>query len=305
MSTTFLGKTEIAIRGRFCKIAKLRHEWCEFVPEPLETIRQLRKQKCGADVFTFAHDIYDTQPAYSFRKEFATAAILKVTTYEKWWNETLNFKVRNKVKKAQKIGVELRLEKLSDEFAKGVEVIYNESPIRQGKKFWHYGKTWQDIRADLSTFEDNCTFIGAYHQGELIGFAKLYHGKDLLRTVHIIARLSQRDKPVMDLLIAKSVELCEQRRISHLQYGSWSRGGLGDFKIKHGFEEVRTPRYFAPLNLKGALMLKFNLHQPLRQRLPETWVDRLVAFRRDWNARWYGTKESPRKELAPERPVSA
>ena len=105
-------------------------------------------------------------------------------------HEELDFKARNKIRKAQKIGVELRLTSLDDDLVRGVKSIYDESPLRQGRKFWHYGKSLDVIKNDLSSFPERTCFVGAYHRDELIGFMKLYEGNNILRTVHIIAKLS-------------------------------------------------------------------------------------------------------------------
>ena len=282
-----INNKEISVSGRLFRIAKLRHEWCDFLDEPTDAISEMRRGRPIADVFTFVRDIGDKRPDYSFRKEAATAAVLTITNYEAWWTG-LDFKARNKARKAQKSGVELRLAELNDDFAKGVEAIYNETPLRQGRKFYHYGKSFNAIKEELSSFSDRTCLVGAYHQGELVGFVKLFQGNNVLRTVHIIAKLSHRDKAVMDALIAKSVEICDQKKIQHLHYGSWTDGGVGTFRTKHGFAPVDTPRYFVPLTLRGKLMLKLNLHQPIRDRLPKGWIEPMMGLRAKWNSLRFG-----------------
>jgi hypothetical protein len=130
--------------------------------------------------------------------------------------------------------------------------------------------------------------MGAYVRGEMIGFAKLFHGNNILRTVHIISKLSERDKPVQDALIARAVQICEEKNVSYLQYGSWSRGGLGAFKVKRGFVKLDYPRYYVPLTYRGKLVLQFRLHHGLKDRLPERWIASLVALRTSWNNFRYG-----------------
>src|SRR6267143_931857 len=282
-----VGKTELAVTGRFFRTARLRHEWFEFLENPPAMVKRIQQGPPVADVFTFLQEVQNGHSDYQFHKEMDGAAVLKVTTREEWW-KNLDFKVRNKARKAQKSGVELRPAELTDDFVRGVESIYNESPLRQRKKFWHYGKGFAQIKEDLSSFPDCTFFIGAYHRDELIGFVKLFQGNDILRTVHIIAKLSHRDKPVQDALIAKAVAACEERKISRLHYGDWSRGGLGAFKIKHGFERVDFARYFVPLTAWGKLLLQLNLHHPIEDRLPERWIRNLTALRAKWNSLRYG-----------------
>lgn len=264
-------------------MAKLRHEWCDFFEDPPASIQKLR-QSATIDVFTFISEIGTESAAYPYQKENTGMAVLTIKNYEHWWTEVLDFKVRNKVRKSAKSGVELRMVSLNDDFVRGVESIYNESPIRQGRKFFHYGKGFDAIKEELSSFSDRTCLVGAYFQGELIGFMKLFEGKDVLRTIHIIAKLSHREKPVMDGLIAKAVELCEQKKIQHLHYGSWTDGGVGVFRVKHGFVQMDVPRYYVPLNWRGGLMLKLNLHRPMRNRLPKSWVEFMLKVRTKWNS---------------------
>ncbi len=203
---------ELSISGRTVRIAKLRHEWFEFLENPMPTVQALHKKDNRADLFTFLQDLNDRQPQYPFYREAASAAVLPVTTYEVWW-QSLDPRVRNKIRKAQKGGVEFRDVVLNEEFAQAVQVIYSESPIRQGRKFWHFGQSAASIHEELSSLFGRCHFVGAYWRNELIGFAKLFHGNNILRTVHIIGKLAQRDKPVQDGLIARAVEICEEQGI--------------------------------------------------------------------------------------------
>jgi hypothetical protein len=246
-----------------------------------------------ADLFTFVRDICDGPVTHPFHTESASLAVLMITTYQKWWDE-MGFKARNKVRKGQKSGVEFRVVQLSDDFAKGVESIYNETPVKQGRRFYHYGKSAKEIKEELSSFLDRCLFVGAYYHNELVGFMKLFRGRNVLRTIHIIAKVSNRDKCVMDAMIAKAVELCDHNKVEYLHYGSWSEGGVGDFRAKHGFQRVEVPRYFVPLTTRGKLMLKLRLHRPIRDRLPKSLVRPLIDFRTKLNSIRY----RPRKALA-------
>jgi hypothetical protein len=276
-----IDEIEFTVTGRLFRTARLRHEWCEFLDNPSVTIETLHRKGTKVDLVTFLHEAYDKPAIYPFHQEPAGASVLSIKTYDDWWNN-LHFKVRNKIRKAQKSGVELRLATLDDDFAHGVEAIYNESPIRQGRTFYHYGKKAAAIKEELSSFMDRSLLIGAYYRGELIGFMKLYRGVNILRTVHILAKTNHRDKSVMDALIAKAVELCDQFKISHLQYGSWTDGGVGAFRAKHGFVRIDFPRYFVPLSLRGRLMLKLKLHRPMRDFLPEPLTRSMIGVRTRW-----------------------
>ena len=51
--------------------------------------------------------------------------------------------------------------------------IYNQSPVRRGKPFWHYGKDFETVKQQFSRFIHREYMIGAYIKDELIGFMML------------------------------------------------------------------------------------------------------------------------------------
>ena len=282
MSTSAKSK-EIVVRGGWCKTAALRHEWCEFLDYAPQDIERFRERGLAADLFTFIDDVGTNPGGYDYHHEAMSVAALPVTTYEKWWDE-IGFKPRNKIRKAQKSGVEVRSVELSDDFARGVEAIYNESPIRQGRRFFHFGKKAPAIKEELTSFLDQSILVGAYFKGELIGFMKLFPGAHVLRTIHIIAKLAHREKCAMDILIAKAVELCAERKLSYVQYGSWTDGGVGAFRGKHGFERLEVRRYYVPLTWKGHLLLQLQFHRPVRDRIPSDLLAPVLNLRNRWTA---------------------
>jgi hypothetical protein len=275
--------TELTIHGRLCRTIRLRHEGFEFVAHPPEFIRQLRLARPRADIFIFLKDVYGDAADLPFHHEAEHTAIVSVASYEAWWN-ALDFKVRNKVRKAQKSGVAIHICEPDEAYARGVAGIYGETPIRQGRPFLHYNKRASAIQEELCSFRSDSTYLGAYIDDEMIGFAKLQKGVRILRTVHILAKLAHRDKPVMDLLVAKSVELCATMGIPHLQYGTWTAGGLEVFRAKHGFQKVSFPRYLVPLGPKGRVLLHMGLHRRQWERLPPRWQHTLRQIR----SKWYG-----------------
>lgn len=277
-----IGGKEVVTKGTLFRTARLRHEWCDFLADVPTAVEELRGQKQLADVFTFVEEIGTPNRSYGYRAEPTFIAVLPVVSFSKWWDE-MGFKARNKVRKAQKCGVDVRVVSLDEDFARGVQSIYNESPVRQGRKFIHYGRGASDIFNELLSFKGKSTFVGSYFEGNLIGFMKLFHGNGVLRTVHIIATLAHRDKNVMDGLIAKAVELCDEKNAGFLHYGSWTDGGVGAFRTKHGFQRMEVARYYIPLGWRGEVMLNWNLHRPLRDRLPKRVTQTLTKLRAKWN----------------------
>jgi len=171
--------------------------------------------------------------------------------------------------------------------------IYNESPIRQGKAFWHYQKGFDTVRREKSTFLARSTFIGAYYKDELIGFMKIVSVGKVAAMMQILSKFSHYDKRPSNALIAKAVEHCAREGMSYLTYGKYRNrnkvlSSLGRFKHRVGFEEVRVPRFYVPLTTKGRICVALGLHRDLVEALPEWLVDfiyRLRAMRGRWRIR--------------------
>lgn len=283
-----IGNRQLSVAGRVFRTGKLRHEWCDFLDDPQSAVEEA-KTAAACDLFTFVQEIGAPPLRWPDRIETAALAVLRVPSFKQWW-DGIGFKTRNKIRKAEKCGVEIRIDVLDDAFARGVEAMYAESPVRQGRKFYHYGKSAAAIKEELSSFADRTILVGAYHQSELIGFMKLYRGVGVLRTVHILAKLSHREKCAMDALIAKGAQLCDEAGVRYLQYGSWTDGGIGTFREKHGFERLEVPRYYSALTGRGRLMLALNLHRPFRDRLPKGCVDAIIGLRAKWNSVRFGSQ---------------
>ena len=98
----------------------------------------------------------------------------------------------------------------------------------------------------------------------------------------IISKIEHRDKSPNNALIAKAVEICDQKQISYLTYGFWKRGSWGEFPRRNGFEKIDLPRYYIPLTVKGKLILKLRLHHGIKGILPEKLLARLLDLRRKY-----------------------
>ena len=140
---------------------------------PKRRVAILRKSHPPVDIFTFMQKLPDTSPKYNYPMEWDNLAVLPVTTFDDWWTRQIGFKARNKAKQASKKGVIVREVGFDDALALGIWGIYNESPVRQGRRFPHYGKSFEEVRRMSSTFLDSSIFIGAYLDEKLIGFIKL------------------------------------------------------------------------------------------------------------------------------------
>jgi len=284
--SSYVDGKEIAISGIFPRVAKLRAEYHEYVEEPVGFVRQLKNSSVHADLFTFLSPVSDAKPRYDYPFDWHRVAVLHFETYQKWWKEQINDKTRNMVRKAGKKGVTIQVAEFDDEFARGIHAIYNESPIIQGKPSRHYGKDFETLKQAHMTFPDRSVFIAARLDGMLIGFIKMIMHKEYASLMQINSLMAQRDKAPTNALLAKAVEVCEERGIHLLQYGVWSRRSLGAFKKHHGFVMQQIPRYFVPISWRGRVALGLGLHRNLLEFMPGNWLDTFVNLR----TRWYTFK---------------
>lgn len=284
---------DINISGRMIKLAKLKAEGYEFIDNPEDFIGKMKSGTLKADIFTFSQKIPETTPNYDYYIEWDNVAAIPIRTYDHWWTKQINDKTRNMVRKAKKKGVVVEIADFNDEFIHGIAGIYNETPIRQGKRFRHYGKSEEMIKEENSTYLDRSCFLGAYYNDELIGFIKLVFDKDFASMMQILSKVGHRDKAPTNALLAKAVEVCERDRIPYLVYAKFFYGGKGkdslsEFKHHNGFMKIDLPRYYVPITFKGKIALKCNLHRDIKDNLPEKVVFFLTDMRNRLNKIKYG-----------------
>ena len=281
---------EILVRGRLVRFAQLHGDKFKFLDDPEPLIDALRKSPERADIFTFMQKLPGTETKCNYPMEMDNLAALEISSFENWWEKTIGFKARNKAKQAAKKGVIVREAPFDDAFARGIWEIYSESPVRQGRRFAHYGKSFDQVRRISSTFLDTSIFIGAYLDDKLIGFIKLTTDDSRTQAgmMHIVSMIRHRDKAPTNALVAQAVRSCADRGISYLvysnfAYGKKERSSLSNFKERNGFQRFNLPRYYVPLTALGKAGLRFGLHHKFIDRLPEP----LLAKARDLRYSWY------------------
>lgn len=283
---------EALIEGRLIRIARLDAEGYQFLEDPEAALGAIRKSGSRIDLFTFIQKLSDTSPKYNYPVEWDNMAALPVSTFDHWMTHQIDFKVRNKVRKSAKNGIAVREVPLEDDLVRGISAIYNESPVRQGKPFWHYRKELEAVRRMNGTFLDQSIFIGAFFEGNLIGFVKLVTNEDRSQAglMQIVSMIQHRDKAPTNALIAQAVRSCAERGISHLWYANFSYGkkqrdSLADFKRHNGFQKVELPRYYIPLTVAGRIALRLGLHHKTADWIPEPVAATYRKLRSFWYAR--------------------
>jgi hypothetical protein len=281
---------DIQVQGRLFRIARLDGDKYKFLDDPEPVLAGLRKSDARVDIFTFMQKLPETSPKYPYPMEMDNLAVLSISTFEQWWTKQVDNKTRNMVRKGEKKGVVLREVPFDDALVQGIWEIYNESPVRQGRRFPHYGKSIDSVRKMSSTFLDTSIFIGAFLGEKLIGFIKLTSDDTHTQAamMHIVSMIQHRDKAPTNALVAQAVRSCADRGISHLvysnfAYGKKERSSLSDFKERNGFRRINLPRYYVPLTSMGWAAFRMGLHHKLVDRLPEP----LLAKARDFRYFWY------------------
>jgi len=293
----------VIVNGRFPRIASIKDEsWVEnAVPANVERfISAVAGCALHADILTFAQEIDRPHPLHPYYFELDNVAAVDTRSFAAWW-EKLPQATRKNCRRSERRGAHTQVVTLDEQFAYQVKGIYDESPIRQGRRFWHYGKDVETIWRDNSAYLDRSDFIGTYSNGELIGFMKMVYVGRYAKIMQIVARSSHSDKRPMNALLAKAVEQCSQKGMSHLiyskfQYGNNATSSMIEFKLRNGFERLDFPRYFVPLTVPGRLALACRLHRGLLEILPAPVIAKLLSLRESLS--------TLRHSRAPSRPES-
>jgi hypothetical protein len=284
----------IMVEGKILRIARPhadpQQEWCEDVENPEMLIDSLRKTKHCPDILTFWQRLPDTEPKYSYAMERDSIAALPIKSYSYWWENQIDRTARNKARKAEKKGVIVKPATFDDRFIQGMTSIFNETPVRQGRRYLHYGKDFETIKREFSRFLFREEIFGAYLGEELVGFIMLCNAGTYAFLGQIISKIACRDLAPNNALLAKAVERCAEKGLPYLVYAYWLDDGLGDFKRSNGFQKVDLPRYFVPLTKKGKLALSLGVHRlsPLgvhrgwKRAVPRQIASRLKKLRAHW-----------------------
>lgn len=289
---TIYGK-DIKVHGRLLRIARIDGEGFIFAETPESLLKQLHGSQKRIDLFTFTQRLPEIVPKYRFPMEWDNVAALPISSFDHWWKQQIDGKTRNVVRRSEKKGVVLKEVPFDDALVHGIWEIYNESPVRQGRPFLHFGKDIHTVHKISATFLESSIFIGAFLEKQLIGFAKLTinEAHSQATVMHIISMIQHRDKAPTNALIAQAVRSCAERGLPYLVYSNFAYGkkqkdSLSDFKENNGFQRIDVPRYYVPLTRIGWIAFHLGLHHKFIDYIP---ANMLTKFRELRNA-WYDRK---------------
>lgn len=277
----------LVVRGRFLKVASITGEdWLEEEPvsQPTPFISAIRSSRLQADVFTFGQRFSDSvirHPAYRWHLD--NVAAIPLTTYTDWWNG-LSQDSRRNVRTAGKRGLRVDNVPFDEKLVRGIKEIYDETPLRQGRPFWHYGKPLECVKNENATYLERSEFLAAYWEDELAGFIKMVRVGAAYSIMQILSKNQHFDKRPPHALIAKAVETCCSKGATHLLYckhvyGKRHASSITEFKRRLGFQQMNFPRYIIPLTSWGSLALTFGLHRSLQDLLPGGLSEALLNLR--------------------------
>jgi len=262
--------------------AKVAHDVGEYERNVAPTDEFLGKLAAmGVDVFTFLERKWCcplVNPPRTWIKAVDNVGLLEIKDYESWW-DSVGKKTRNMARKAEKGGINLSVVQANDKFVEGVWKIYNETPIRQGRAFSHYGQSLDSVAWNVHRFEKDSTFIGAFLQAELVGFIQIVHGDNIAVISQILSMQKHWDKGVNNALVAKAVQVCASQGERWLMYGRMgNHPSLDRFKESNGFVKYPVARYYVPLTWRGKVAIRLGLQRELKDALPQSLKNLLIPI---------------------------
>src|SRR5262249_12358629 len=147
---------------------------------------------------------------------------------------------RKHIRKSLREGIVVETVPFTDELVNGICEIYNETPLRQGRPFWHFRKPFATVKAENGTYLDRSILISARCGGEMVGYLKLVVDEDVASIMQIVSKVAHAERRPTNALISKAVETCEATGARYLVYGKYVYGtktesSLIDFKQNNGF----------------------------------------------------------------------
>lgn len=284
----------IVTKGRVVKIAEIFDEYwllADTLPDPNRVVQGLRNVGERPDLFTFAQRVPDSEPRHNFHMEWDNVAAIPVVTYDKWFHEQISPASRRNIRASEKKGVVVRTEEFDEKYVRGIMSIFNESQIRAGRKYWHYGKEFAVVEAENGTYRDRSTFLGAYVDDEMIGYMKIVWDTRSAAIMQILSKMKFLDRRPNNALLSAAVRFSAERGVNHLLYEKFVYGSKGEdsltrFKESNGFVRINVPRFYVPLTTKGRIALLLRLHRNPRDLVP-SWLRRQFLECRD---KWYARR---------------
>jgi hypothetical protein len=279
-------------KGRFVKIAEIFDEYWvleKSLPNPSQVIQYFQQLESKPDLFTFTQRVPHAQAQYPFHREWDNVAVIPISSYDTWFREQISSASRRNIRASEKKGIVVKVEPFDEHYVQGIMSIFNESPVRAGRRYWHYGKDFSAVQAENGTYRERSTFLAAYCNNEMIGYMKIVWDTQTAAIMQILSKMAFLEKRPNNAMLSEAVKLCAGRGIKYLLYekfvyGSKGADSLTRFKESNGFVRMDLPRYHVPLTAKGTVALKLGLHRDPKDMVPQWLRRQLIHFRDRWYA---------------------
>jgi Acetyltransferase (GNAT) domain len=281
----------VTISGGACRTARVFDSyWVEAdtLPHPGAVVEQLRRVRHPPDLFMFTQRVPHSEPMFDFYYEWDNVAAVPISTHQQWFSEQISSASRRNIRGSEKKGVTVRVSPFDERYIRGIMAISNESPIRAGRPYWHYGKDFATVEREQGTYRERSTFLAAYVGDEMIGYLKLVWDRRTAAIMQVVSSLQYRDRRPNNAMLSEAVRLCAEKGVAHMLYERFvyrdkTDSSLTRFKRENGFVRIDVPTYYVPLTAKGRAVLALGMHRGLKDRVPH-WCSEPLLHARDW---WY------------------
>ncbi len=285
--------TVVVVTGSAIQVAEVFDAyWLEVarLPDPAQVAARLARVPQRPDLFTFTERVPNTSPRFPFHLEWDNVAAIPISTHDEWLQKQISSASRRNVRTSEKKGVTVRVCAFDEAYVRGIMSVSDESPIRAGRRYWHYGKDFATVEREQGTYRERATFLGAFVGEEMVGYLKMVWDANTAAIMQIVSKMQVRDRRPNNALLSEAVRQAAQRGVQHLLYeryvyGTKTDSSLTRFKRENGFVRIDLPCYYVPLTIKGRLALAAGLHKSVKDRLPQWLTTQLLAARDKWNAR--------------------
>jgi hypothetical protein len=264
-------------RGRFLTQARLTWEYAYEFTAGRVFLQDLKAQ--GIDLISFIERTFlesiDRQNRSSlnsrgFHTEIETVGLLSTSSYEDWLR-SIGKKARQDISRSERRGVLVREVRMDDNFLRDALAIYNETPVRQGRRYTGYGVTLDGLKKKFSDSKD-AEILGAYDETQLVGLLWMMLGDRVAQIGSFVHLVSKRDKLPTNALIAAAVKNCCERGIQFLVYPTafGLQPGIDSFRLRMKFTPFAVPRRYVPLTRRGCASIRLHVHKPIQHVMPRT-----------------------------------
>jgi hypothetical protein len=204
----------------------------------------------------------------SLETEMETIGLLRTSPHESWFR-SLGKTTRGDIRRSERRGILVKDVQVDDRFLRDAQLIYNETPVRQGRRYTRYGVSIEDLRKDFLDFESQ-EFLGAYDDTQLIGLFWMMPGDRVAQIRALIHLISKRNKLPTSALIDAAVRKCSERGIQFLVYPTTYglQPGLDSFRLRMKFFPFAVPRHYVPLTRRGSIAIRLHVHKPIQYVIP-------------------------------------